>query len=394
MRGGTLTVWRGQWQIVASLLGWGIAAAAPAAEPLAVYLGTYTGGESRGIYLSTLDLDSGRLTEPRLVAETENPSFLALHPTGAWLYAVNEVQQFRDQPTGAVASYAVSDMTGDLTRLNQQPSGGAAPCHLIVDQTGRYVLVANYGAGSVAALRIEPDGSLGAQSALVQHRGSSVDPRRQEGPHAHSINLTLDNQFALAADLGLDAVLIYRFDAGPGALTAHGRAPMPAGAGPRHLALHPGGRFAYVINELQSTITVLVWDGQSGSLKTVQTISTLPEDFAGTNHTAEVQVSPDGRYVFGSNRGHDSLAVFAVDQQTGRLRFRQTQKTGGRTPRNFGVDPTGRYLLAANQGTGSVVAFRIAPRGDTVLQVTDHRIEAPSPVCVRFAARRQSRPPN
>jgi 6-phosphogluconolactonase len=235
----------------------------------------------------------------------------------------------------------------------------------------------------VAAIRVRDDGSLGEATALVQHRGSSVDPRRQQEPHAHSINLDADNRFALAADLGMDQVLVYRFDLERGALQPAGSAVVKPGAGPRHLAWHPSRRFAYVINELQSTITVFAYTAREGLLRELQTVATLPNSFEGTSHTAEVQVSPDGKFVFGSNRGHDSIAVFAVDPNLGTLTHVQTQPTGGKTPRNFSVDPTGRYLLAANQGTGEIVVFRIDPVSGR-LTPTGHTADVPSPVCVKF----------
>ncbi|HXG46506.1 MAG TPA: lactonase family protein [Methylomirabilota bacterium] len=358
----------------------------PQAEWL-VYIGTYTGPKSKGIYLSRLNADTGALTPAELAVETPSPSFLALHPSGRFLYAANEVGRFQDQPTGAISAFAIARGTGRLQLLNQQPSGGAGPCHLVVDRAGRNVLVANYGGGNVAALPLEKDGRLKPASAVIQHTGSSVNPQRQKEPHAHSINLDPANRFAYAADLGLDRVLIYRFDSAGGSLVA-AQPPfvrVKPGAGPRHFAFHPNGRFAYVINELDCTVTAFRCDPKTGELKTAQTISTLPP---GETHqpgfsTAEVQVHPSGKFLYGSNRGHDTIAVFAIDQKTGTLTPVENEPTQGKTPRNFGIDPTGSFLLAANQSSDTIVVFRIDPKSGA-LEPTGAKIEAPSPVCIKF----------
>ncbi|MCI0420866.1 MAG: lactonase family protein, partial [Acidobacteria bacterium] len=315
-----------------------------------VYFGTYTGPKSKGIYLSRLDLASGKLSAPTLAGETEQPSFLALHPSQRFLYAVNETG------TGQVSAFAIA-ADGKLTLLNRQASGGAAPCHLVIDRAGKHLLLANYGGGSVAALPIATDGRLGEATAFIQHSGSSANPQRQKGPHAHSINLDKANRFAVAADLGLDKLLVYRFDAAKGTLAANDppSASVKPGSGPRHFAFHPGGRYAYVINELASTVTAFQYDAGKGVLKELQTLSTLPKDFTGSNSTAEVQVHPSGRFLYGSNRGHDSIAVFAI-AANGTLRHIENESTGGSTPRNFGISPDGQYLLAANQKSDSVVA--------------------------------------
>ena len=248
-----------------------------------------------------------------------------------------------------------------------------------------YVLVANYGSGSAACLPIGRDGRLAKATSIVQHKGSSVDPRRQKGPHAHSINLDAAGRRAFVADLGLDQILIYRFDAGSGKLTPNDPpfTPMAPGAGPRHFAFHPSGQFAYAINELNSTITAMAYDAVHGTLDPVQTLSTLPDGFDGVNYTAEVQVHPSGKFVYGSNRGHDSIAIFAVDEQNGKLRYVGCEPTQGETPRNFGIDPTGAYLLAANQATDNLVVLRIDKQtGD--LAPTGHAVEVPSPTCVKM----------
>ncbi|MBI3465127.1 MAG: lactonase family protein, partial [Planctomycetes bacterium] len=296
-----------------------------------VYVGTYTGAKSKskGIYVFRLDLASGKATAPQLAAETANPSFLAIHPNRRFLYAVGELESFSGKPGGAVSAFALDAHSGKLTLLNQQPSGGAGPCHLVVDRTGKSVLVANYGGGSVAALPIGPGGRLGPPTNVVQHEGSSVNPQRQEGPHAHSINLDPANRFAAAADLGLDKVLVYRFDAANGKLVPNDppAATVKAGAGPRHFAFHPGGRYAYVINEMDCTVTAFAYDGQRGVLKEIQTITTLPHELREGYSTAEVQVHPSGKFLYGSNRGHHSIVVYAIDPKTGKLTLVEHKST-------------------------------------------------------------------
>lgn len=363
----------------------GGAARAAKPEKLRVYIGTYTSGGSKGIYLSELDLASGALSPPALVGETPNPSFVSIHPSGRYLFAVNEVGNFQGQKSGSVTAFAVDPKSGRLTQLNQQSSHGDGPCFITVDRTGRNVLVANYGGGSIAALPVGADGRLGEATAAIQHQGSSVDKGRQEGPHAHSINLDKANRFAFAADLGLDKVLVYRFSPAKGTLTPNDppAASVPPGSGPRHFAFHPDGRYAYVINEMTSTVTAFSYDSKAGTLTSLQTLSTLPEGFKGNNSTAEVQVHPSGKFVYGSNRGHNSIAIFRIDPKTGQLTPAGHQPTGGKTPRNFGIDPTGTFLLAANQDTGNVVVFRINPETGQ-LSPTGHSIEVPMAVCVKM----------
>src|SRR5262245_40031818 len=359
-----------------------MAAAQPATRDIAVYFGTYTGPKSKGIYLSRLDLASGKLSEPSLAGETEQPSFLALHPNRRFLYAVNETGSGRTSE-GKVTAFAV-DPEGRLKALNQQSSRGSSPCHLVVDRAGKNLLLANYGGGSVASFPIGPDGRLGESTSFVQHTGSSVNPQRQKEPHAHSINLDAGNRFAIAADLGLDKVLVYRFDGATGRLLPNDppSTSVKAGSGPRHFAFHPSGRNAYVINEIASTVTAFEYDAAKGVLKEIQSLSTLPKGFDGENSTAEVQVHPSGRFLYGSNRGHDSIAVFAIESG-GMLRYIENTSTGGSTPRNFGISPDGKYLLAANQKTDNVVVFRIDTKTGR-LTATGNSIEVPSPVCVKF----------
>ena len=362
------------------------------ADWLWVYFGTYTRGESKGIYCAKLDLRTGALSDLQLAAELVNPSFLAMHPTLPRLYACGEVGQFAGGKGGAVSALAIDEAAGRLTLLNQQSSGGAGPCHVAVDRAGRNVLVANYGGGSAAVLPLDDQGRLKELSCVVQHAGSSVNPARQKGPHAHSVNLSPDERFAFVADLGLDKLMIYRFDSAAGTLAANDppSAAMAPGAGPRHFAMHPSGRFAFVINELNSTITSLAFDAASGGFRAIESVSTLPAEFDGRNTTAEVVVHPGGRFVYGSNRGHDTIAVFAVDESTGRLTARGHTPSGGRTPRNFAVEPTGRFLLAANQDSDNVVVFRIEPESGA-LKAVGVELKVPVPVCVRFRAAASAR---
>jgi 6-phosphogluconolactonase len=364
-------------------------AARPAASDVLVYLGTYTGEQSKGIYVSRLDMATGALSPPQLAAESASPSYLAIHPNKQFLYAANEVNTFGGKATGSVSAFAIDRASGLLKPLNQQASVGQGAVHLVVDATGRSVLVANYGGGSVAALPLAADGTLRPASASVQHTGSGADPKRQPAPRAHSINLAPNNRFAYAADLGLDRVLIYRFDADRGTLLANDPpfAAVPPVSGPRHFALHPTGRFAYVINEFTMKLTAFAADAQRGSLTEIETVSTLPPGESSQDGftTADVQVHPSGRFLFGSNRGHDSIVVFAIDEKTGRLTYVEHEPTQGRTPRAFGIDPSGRYLLAANQRSDSVVTFRIDQKTGR-LDPTGHTIRVVSPVCVKFVA--------
>jgi 6-phosphogluconolactonase len=348
-----------------------------------VYIGTYTGPKSQGIYSARFDSATGKLSTPELAAETKNPTFLAIHPKGRVLYAVAEIDDFQGMRTGAVSSFSIEGKTGKLAVLNQQPSAGAGPCHLAVDKTGKCVLVANYGSGSFAALPIEADGRLGEPRSKIQDAGSSVNKERQSGPHAHQIIPDPANQFAFGCDLGLDKVFIWKLKPGEALLdseNAHVVSVEP-GAGPRHLAFHPNGRVAYVINEMGSTISV--FRRAKGTLVESQTVSTLPEGFHGTSTCAEVQVHPSGKFVYGSNRGHNSIAVFAVDEKSGKLKLIEHQSTQGKTPRHFAIDPTGKWLLAENQDSDNIVIFRIDQQSGK-LSPTGDKVEVGAPVCIQF----------
>ena len=351
------------------------------------YVGTYTEKNSKGIYAFRFDAATGKLSPLGLAAEINTPSFLAVHPNHQFLYAVNEVGNFGGQKSGAVSSFSIDLKTGKLTFLNQVSSHGTGPCHLSLDKTGKDLLVANYDGGSVAVFPVDPDGRLHEASAAIQHKGSSVNKERQEGPHAHCIFTSPDNRFALASDLGLDKILVYHFDPAKGTLTPNnppfGKA--PPGAGPRHLAFHPNGRYVYVINEIQCTLSTFAYDAAHGALRLKDTVSTLARGYNVTDKdsTAEVEVHPSGKFVYGSNRGHDSIAVFGVDPAEGTLTQVEIVSTLGKTPRGFGIDPTGSFLIAGNQDSDSLVVFRINPETGR-LTPTGQKLEAYSPVSVEF----------
>jgi 6-phosphogluconolactonase len=362
-------------------------------DPDLLYVGTYTENtRSEGIYLVRMDRRSGELSRVGAVDAGANPSFLALHPNRRALYAVNELEQYNGKATGAVSAFAIDRATGGLTRLNQQPSGGGAPCYVSVDGRGRFALVANYSSGSVALLPIEANGALAPAAQLIQHTGKGPNAERQEGPHAHCILPDLANRFALSADLGDDRVFVYRFDTGGkgatgGTLLGHvegGDAVMRPGAGPRHIAFHPTLPLVFVSTELDSTVATLRFDSQRGTLSPLDARATVPAGWNGTNYPADIHVAPNGRTLYVSNRGHNSIAVFSVAASTGALALEQVIPTDGDWPRNFSLDPTGRWLLVANQRSDSVVVFARDPENGR-LTATSQRIALPSPVCVRFA---------
>ena len=354
-------------------------------ETLYIYVGTYTTGESEGIYIYRMNQITGALELIDTADAGENPSFLAIHPQQRYLYAVNEVSEFDGKTSGSVTSFAIDPTNGGLTFLNRKSSVGDGPCHLVVDSTGRFVLVANYGGGNVCMLPILDDGRLGDASDFVQHEGSSTDSGRQSAPHAHSIVTDPANRYAFAPDLGLDKIMSYRIDLAAGKLIPNDPpyAAVKAGAGPRHFDFHPNCRFAYVISELDSTITGFTYDEANGALSEIQTISTLPEDFSGTSYTADVHVHPSGRFLYGSNRGHDSIAIFEIDESNGQLSTIGHEPTQGEAPRNFGLDSTGTFLFAANQATDTIVTFRIDQETGN-LSPTGQVSEVPAPVCLQF----------
>ena len=355
---------------------------AAARKPL-VYVGTYTDHGSLGIYGYRFDPATGQLTSLGLAAETSEPSFLTVDPSRKVLYAANEVLNYKEQSTGAVSAFAIDFQSGKLSLLDEVSAGDEGPAHVTMDRTGKYVLVANYTRGSVAVLPVLPDGRLGEASAFVQHTGSSVDPERQLGPHAHAIEMSPDNRFAIVADLGLDELIVYPFDAAKGTLGSPHAVKIAPGSGPRHLAFGPRGKFLYLISELRSTVTVFAYEAASGGLRELQTISTLPKGFAEKSAAAEIRIHPSGKFLYASNRGHDSIAVFAVDQAKGTLKSVEFVSTRGKTPRNFAIDFAGTWLLVANQNSNSVVSFRIdATTGR--LSASDQSVAISSPVCVQF----------
>lgn len=326
-----------------------------------VYVGTYTGEKSKGIYAFRFDAAKGSLAPVGLVAETKSPSWLALHPSGRFLYAANETNDFDADRSGAVSAFSIDRDNGMLGLLNTQSSRGAHPCHLAIDRDGTHLVAANYSGGNLAVLPIGPDGRLAVASQVVQHAGSSVNAERQKAPHAHSVDFDSSGRFLISSDLGADRLFVYTYDHAGGRLKAglHPAAAADPGAGPRHFAFHPSGRLGFAINELSSSVTSYSWDGGRGALKPIATVSTLPGGVRSGNSTAEIRVHPNGAFVYGSNRGHDSIAVYRVAQTTGVLTLVEHEPTRGRTPRNFTIDPGGRWLIAANQGTDSLAVFRI-----------------------------------
>lgn len=343
-----------------------------------VFIGTYTGRNSKGIYAYRFASSTGKLVSTG-IGETSNPSFLAVHPNSHFLYAANE------NNNGMVSAFRMNP-DGPLTLLNSVSSKGGGPCHIEFDRTGKWLFVANYDNGSIAVLPVHNDGTLGEAAAEIQHVGSSVDRQRQAGPHAHSVNISPDNRFLIVADLGLDEMLVYRFNAESGSLTPNDPpfVKIAAGSGPRHLAFSADGAVAYVANEMKASITAMTYDKVRGTLTEFQTISMLPADFTGTKSAAEIAMHPNGKFLYASNRGHDSIAMFHVDAVKGSLTAGSRTLSGGKSPRNFAIDPTGKFLLAANQDSNNVVVFRIDPKNGA-LSPTGDVLEVGSPVSIVFA---------
>lgn len=367
-----------------------LATTAPAADhQYIVYVGTYTqdGGTGKGIYAFRYDTKTAKVNELGVAAEAANPTWFAVHPNGHFLYAVSEVGNYHGPNSGGVIAFAIDGTNGKLTFLNEVASRGAGPCNLTFDRTGKFLLVANYGGGSIAVFPILADGTLGPATDLVQHTGHGPNAARQEGPHPHSIVLTPDNRFAIVNDLGLDELLVYRFDVTTGKLTPNDPpfTKVDPGSGPRHMALAPNGKFAYVINEMECTVTVFSVDLGAGVLHLVQSISTVPTNFKGRNDDAEIEMLPSGKFLYASNRGDDSLAIYAIDPTTGMLKQTGSVKTGGKEPRAFEIDPRGELLFAANRDSGNVVIFRIDAKTGQ-LTATGQVLNVPWPVCVKFLA--------
>jgi 6-phosphogluconolactonase len=363
-----------------------------------LFVGTYTNTGSKGIYAYRYDAESGKVTPLGLAAETASPSFLAVAPGREFLYAVNEIHDYKGEASGGLTAFAIDRKTGKLRELNHVSSHGADPCHISLDRSGKYVLVANYTGGNVAAFPLSADGHLGEASSVVQDEGT-LGPKkdRQEKAHAHWIEASARNRFAYVADLGLDRVLIYKFDASKGVLSRGEASPgdtgsltakdffsatLAPGSGPRHVAFSADGNFMYVLGELDSSVTVFVNDAKE-TYRSVQKISALPAEFSGQNDAAEIAIHPSGKFLYTSNRGDDSIAVFAIDRASGKLTFVERVPSGGKTPRNFAIDPTGKHLLAANEESGNIVEFQIdsatgklTPAGEVA--------KVASPVCLVF----------
>jgi 6-phosphogluconolactonase len=345
-----------------------------------VYIGTYTGESSKGIYAFRFDDSSGALTPIGLVAETPSPSFLTASANGRFVYAVNELQTFGGASSGSVTAFAVDQATAKLTEISVQPSNGAGPCHLSLDRTGRYLAVANYGGGNYSLFPVSADGGLQPATSVVTGAGSEPGSPK---PLGHMVSFDADNRFLIAADKGLDRMLVYRFDRATGALTPNQppSATLPRGSGPRHFAFHPNGRWVFTINEQAATITTFAWEQKSGTLTIAGSVPTRPEGVTGGS-TAEIAVHPSGRFVYGSNRGHDSIAVFTVGAD-GALTLVEHESTRGQTPRNFALDPTGRWLIAANQRSNTLAVFSI-DRATGALSPVGPLSSVGSPVSIIF----------
>lgn len=360
-----------------------------------IYVGTYTEairfgtgelfqGKGEGIHVFEVDLESGALAEAGVIRGVKNPSYLCFDQSGEHLYAVNELKSHEGGDGGTVSAFFVSE--GGLTLLNRLPTRGTDPCHVAMDNDGRYVTVANFMSGSVSVYPVQSDGSLAAASDFVQHSGSSVNPARQSGPHAHSCVFDAANSFVFVPDLGQDRVVAYRFDPSRGKIEEAGEAgaTLKPGAGPRHIVFSSDNAFAYIVNELDSTITICSYDPGSGRLSVTESVETLPGGFSGESSCAEISLHPNGRFLYASNRGHDSIVIFARDQSNGRLNLLGHMSAGGQIPRNFAIDPTGVLMLVANQASDNIVPYRIDPETG-MLEPTGRVTQVGTPVCVKFA---------
>jgi 6-phosphogluconolactonase len=363
-----------------------------------VYVGTYTDpilfgtgevfqGKGKGIYCYDLDPSTGQLAHVGTTTGVTNPSYLALDPAQRLLYAVNELKTFENEATGTLSSFSVDSATGGLTFINKKPTGGTDPCHVTMSRDGRLVFAANFMSGSVCVFSVARDGGLEKATDFVQHVGSSVDPKRQNGPHAHSTVLDSTGTFALVPDLGLDKVMVYRVDSLHSKLepAGHPWAASKPGAGPRLVVFHPSRRFVYLINELDCTIAAYSFNPKTAEMKALQIVSTLPSGYSGPNSCADLQIHPSGTWLYGSNRGHDSIVMYKVNGQTGKLDCVGHEPTQGRNPRSFSIDPTGTFLVAANQTSSNLVPFRVDPKTGS-LKATGTAVEVPTPVCVKILA--------
>ncbi len=386
--------------LLASLVSLILLAPARAQDPVAdksitpattlVYVGTYTkDGTSKGIYLYRLqtvntDVSQNILLVPLgLAGESTDPSFIELDPKRRLLFAVNETAEFQGQPTGGVSAFKIDPSTGKLTLINSVSSKGKGPCHLAVDKEGRNLLVANYDSGNIAVIPVAADGKLSEASQVIQFSGTGPNKERQEGPHAHCMTLSPDNKFAFACDLGTDKVMTYKYDGGKLTPAEPAFASVKPGAGPRHMVFGKDGKFAYVINELDSTVTAFAYDAATGGLKELQTLSTLPGYYDGPNTAAEIDINPSGHYLYASNRGNNSVVLFEIDKEKGTLTFVEEQGTGGKTPRQFGIEPSGKHLTIANQNSNTLLVCRIDPDNGR-LKPSGVFADCPAPVCAKF----------
>ncbi|MFT4032038.1 MAG: lactonase family protein [Siphonobacter sp.] len=341
-------------------------------------VGTYTQKKSEGIYVYQFNNKTGEFQPISIAKGLNNPSFQAISPDQKYVYSVGETNG-----EGAVYSFSFDKKTGTLTQLNTESAGGTGPCHVAIDHTGKWVMVGNYGAGSLSLLPVKTDGSLGTPTQTIQHTGTGPNPKRQDKAHVHSINIAANNRDIYVPDLGIDEVTYYRLNDKTGKLTEEQPVKVAPGAGPRHFTFHPSNKFAYVINELNKTVTAFTYNSQTGALTNIQSISTIPDDYKGENICADIHISPDGKFLYGSNRGHDSIAIYAIDQKTGKLTLVDIESAGGKHPRNFMIDPSGRFVLVANRDTDNVVIFnRNAKTGK--LNPTGREIQVSMPVCLKM----------
>ena len=352
-------------------------------DPL-IYVSAFAAGEKGAIHTFRFDSETGALKPQHQTTDVYHPFFLVISPDGRFLYSI-DTEKFGGEENEFVAAYSIEKQTGMLTRLNRQSAIGSASCYLDIDSSGKTVVLANYSSGSVAALPVREDGSLGEATSFVQHEGSSVNPRRQKAPYAHSIVISPDNRFALAADLGIDKVLTYRLDAANSKLTVNEAQPSVAvdpGSGPRHLTFHPNGNSVYLINELKNTVTYFGYESASGKLKSQQTISTLPADFDGVTHTADLKITPDGKFLYCTNRGHDSIAAYRIADD-GMLSLIRIEPSLGKGPQNLLITPDGKWLLCANMPGNNVVVFRIDSKSGK-LTATGDPVTVPMASCIRW----------
>ncbi len=377
----------GSFAVGGSLLGWQKRARPNQikllVKDLLLYVGTYTNkNDSEGIYLYRMNLDSGKLEKLGSTPGISNPAFLAIDPTKRFLYAANESNEFLGKKSGGFTAFAIDQKTGALTKLNEVSTPGV-PCHVSVHPSGKAVLGANYGGGNIVIYPVKKSGKLGEVSDVAQHAGKGFDPKRQDGPHAHCCILDAAGKYAFAPDLGLDKVMIYKVDDDKAKLKSHGFAATKPGAGPRHFDFHPTYNYAYVISELNSTVTAFSYDKSKGALTELQTLSALPADFTQTSYCADIHVHPSGKFLYGSNRGHNSIVIYSIDETTGKLTLVGHESTRGNWPRNFGLDPTGQFLLVGNQNSNTIAMFKIDEQTGKLTQHGD-LLEIPAPVCLKF----------